>query len=135
MYPGKVNSPVAVLTASINESSTDIKVSAVQVLPPPPNIAVIGVDTINPEIIRYSSIAGDYLTGVTRAFNADGVLGQAQDWEAGTTIARFFTEYDYAQLISNINDRTVPRDGGRNIWVTSGEPTPISVGDLWVETW
>ena len=28
MYPGKVNSPVAVLTASINESSTDIKVSA-----------------------------------------------------------------------------------------------------------
>lgn len=98
MYPGQVNSPTTELTNAITNSQTSITLLNAAVLPPAPNLAVIGVGE-NAETILYQNKTGNTLSGVTRGFQ-----GTAQAWQAGTAVARNFTEYDYNALKENIEN-------------------------------
>lgn len=97
MYKGKVNSPHTMLVNAINSTQTSIEVIDSNVLPDAPNICTIGVG-VDAETVAYTSIAGNILT-VERGFQ-----GVALEWEAGTVVARNFTEYDYEALRSNIDE-------------------------------
>ena len=96
MYKGIPNSPEATLTSDINASQTTITVSDANIIPEVPNILVIGGNTDNPETVKVTGKNGNTLT-VERGFQ-----GVPRSWEAGTIVARNFTEYDYNALKENI---------------------------------
>lgn len=96
MYPGKVNSPTTILDGGINDVINTINVINGSVLPVSPNIAVIGTE-VDAETILYANRVGNVLSNITRGFQ-----GVAKAWSSGETIARLFTEYDYASLKSNL---------------------------------
>jgi len=98
MYAGKVNSPATILDGAIDNTVTTINVIDGSVLPTAPNIAVIGVAE-DAETILYVGKTANQLTSVTR-----GYQGTAKAWDSGATIARMFTEYDYASLKANIGE-------------------------------
>lgn len=98
MYPGKVNSPATVLDGAIDDVVTTINVIDGSVLPNAPNIAVIGTGE-DAETILYGTKVENALSNVTRGFQ-----GTAKAWNSGTSIARMFTEYDYAKLKQNIEN-------------------------------
>ena len=98
MYAGKVNSPATILDGAIDNTVTTINVIDGSVLPTAPNIAVIGVAE-DAETILYVGKTANQLTSVTR-----GYQGVAKAWDSGETIARMFTEYDYASLKANIGE-------------------------------
>lgn len=96
MYKGIPNSPEATLTSDINSSQTTITVSDANIIPEVPNILAIGGNTDNPETVKVTGKNGNTLT-VERGFQ-----GVPRSWEAGTIVARNFTEYDYNALKENI---------------------------------
>lgn len=96
MYKGIPNSPEATLTSDINSSQTTITVSDANIIPEVPNILVIGGNTDNPETVKVTGKDGNTLT-VERGFQ-----GAPRSWNAGTIVARNFTEYDYNALVENI---------------------------------
>lgn len=96
MYKGIPNSPEATLTSDINSSQTTITVSDANIIPEVPNILVIGGNTDNPETVKVTGKNGNTLT-VERGFQ-----GVPRSWNAGTIVARNFTEYDYNALVENI---------------------------------
>lgn len=96
MYKGIPNSPEATLTSDINSLQTTITVSDANIIPEVPNILVIGGNTDNPETVKVTGKNGNTLT-VERGFQ-----GVPRSWNAGTIIARNFTEYDYNALKENI---------------------------------
>lgn len=95
MYKGVANSPETTITNNINESDTLIYVLDETRVPEPPNLMVLGTGT-SAETIKVISIDGNALT-VERGFQ-----GVPRSWNAGTVIARNFTEYDYNALKENI---------------------------------
>ncbi|MNW36732.1 hypothetical protein D3C74_137500 [compost metagenome] len=97
MYSGKVNSPQSELSTAITDTDTEIELLDSSVLPPAPNLAVILAGEIS-ETIRYAGIDGNKLTGVERGFQGD-----AQTWQAGTKVARYFNAYDHDAFKSNID--------------------------------
>ncbi|MNB69321.1 hypothetical protein D3C75_158490 [compost metagenome] len=92
LYPGKVNSPITQLVIAITDTATTLTLENASVLPPGPNIAVLG-DEEDAETILYTSITGNSLTGVTRGFQ-----GIAKAWSPQTPVARRFTAYDYDSI-------------------------------------
>src|SRR5574344_1770433 len=139
MYPGKVNSPKALTEDIIGASETTIEVSDGSVLPAVPNLAVLGSGE-NCETILYTVKTGNILSGITRGFQ-----GTAQEWPAGTPIARNFTEYDHAAFKANIEDLSTSKlgktDDGKDVTVTAtaaatranlttGEKLSVIVGKL-----
>lgn len=96
MYPGKVNSPATTLDGGINDSVTTITVVDASKLASAPNLAVIGTGE-DAETILYTGISSNDLTGCTREFQ-----GAAKAWDSGTSVARFFTAYDYDTLRTNL---------------------------------
>ncbi|MED0766007.1 hypothetical protein P4S83_01830 [Aneurinibacillus thermoaerophilus] len=98
MYPAIVNSPLTSLVAAIDDTQDTIEVADGSKLPDAPNLATIGGGE-NAETVLYTGKSGNTLTGVTRGFQ-----GTARAWSAGTQIGRFFTEYDYAAMKTNIED-------------------------------
>jgi len=98
MFPGKVNSPATTLDGAIDNTVTTIDVIDGSVLPTAPNIAVIGTGE-DAETILYVGKTANQLTTVTR-----GYQGTAKAWDSGATIARMFTEKDYASLKANIEE-------------------------------
>lgn len=96
MYKGIPNSPEATLTSDINSTQTTITVSDANIIPEVPNILVIGGNTDNPETVKVTGKNGNTLT-VERGFQ-----GVPRSWNAGTIVARNFTEYDYNALVENI---------------------------------
>ncbi len=109
MYKGIPNSPEATLTSDINASQTTITVSDTNIIPEVPNILVIGGNTDNPETVKVTGKNGNTLT-VERGFQ-----GVPKSWEAGTIVARNFTEYDYNALKENIE----------TLWNSKAEKTDI----------
>ena len=99
MYPAKNNSPATTLSVACTATATSIVVVDASVLPPAPNLAVLGADE-NAEIIRYSAIDSNVLSGVTRGIN--GTTPQA--WIVGTNVARNFTSYDHDTFKANIEE-------------------------------
>lgn len=99
MYPSVNNSVPTELTGDIAAAETNIPVINGAVLPAGPNIATIDADD-NAELVYYTAIEGNTLTGCVRGYN--GTL--AQVWSAGTLVYRAYTAADHAAFIRNIED-------------------------------
>ena len=140
MFPGKVNSPATTLDGAIDNTVTTIDVIDGSVLPTAPNIAVIGTGE-DAETILYGTKATNQLTSVTR-----GYQGVAKAWDSGETIARMFTEKDYANLKANIEahetditeiEKVVPRkiktDATAAPAVTNDTTEGYAVNSLWID--
>lgn len=98
MYPAIANSPVTQLANAIDDTVTSIEVVDGNRLPDAPNLATIGRGE-NPETILYTVKNGNVLSGITRGFQ-----GTAQNWQAGTQVARLFTAHDFEVFRENILD-------------------------------
>ena len=96
MYPGIPFSPSTTLAQGIGAADTTITLADSSVLPDAPNYATIGTDETG-EVILYAAKAGNILSGCVR-----GVEGTAQQWNAGTVIARNWNNIDYQNLIDNV---------------------------------
>ena len=97
MYKGKNGSPQTSLTEAISASDVSMVLDDVSVLPPAPNICVIGNDA-NAEIVFYAEITGNTVSGLIRGLN--GTIAAPR--EAGSIVARTFTTMDHDTLIDNI---------------------------------
>ena len=97
MYPAKVNSPATTLSSGINDIVTTIPLTDASVVPAAPNLALIGTGE-DAETVLYTGKSGNDLTGCTRGFQ-----GTAKSWDSGTSVARFFTAYDYDTLRTNLS--------------------------------
>src|SRR5690554_1217485 len=98
MYKGVVNSPETTTTNDISNTDTIIYVLDETRVPDElPNLMTLGTGTAA-ETIKVLSVNGNALT-VERGFQ-----GVAEAWNAGTVIARNFTEYDYNALKENIEE-------------------------------
>lgn len=99
MYSAKSNSPETTIAIGISAADTTITLVDATVLPPAPNICTLG-DNENAEVISYTTITGNVLSGIVR-----GISGTtASVWPVGTIVARDFTSYDHDTFIGNIND-------------------------------
>ena len=98
MYPAKNNSPTTALTASLNSSDQTMTVENASVLPPAPNLAVIG-STDTAEIVLYTAISGNTVT-IVRGQNGT----TPGTWSAGTPVARNITALDHEIFRENILD-------------------------------
>lgn len=96
MYSGAVNSKATSIVGALDITTTTIQVLDGDTLPDAPNLLVLGGDSTSETVLMTEKI-GNTLT-IERA-----VQGMARSWQAGTLIARNFTEKDYATLIENIN--------------------------------
>lgn len=99
MYPAVNNSPRTYLTAGIAVGDTSMTVANVNVLPSAPNLIVLGVGD-DAEIIKYTAISGNTLTGLIRGIN--GTIAKA--WEENTVCARNWTAQDAEAIRENILD-------------------------------
>lgn len=99
MYPALNNSPRTVLTAAIEAADTSITVADATALATAPNLAVLGIDT-DAEIISYTDITGNVLSGVVRGVN--GTIPGS--WPVDTIVARNWTAYDAEAFRLNILD-------------------------------
>ena len=98
MFKGVANSPETTITNNISNLDTIIYVLDETRIPPElPNLMVLGTGT-GAETVKVVSIDGNAIT-VERGFQ-----GVAKAWNAGTIIARNFTEYDYNALVENVNE-------------------------------
>jgi len=96
MYKGMVNSPETTITNDINNTDTIIYVLDETKVPEElPNLMTLGTGT-SAETVKVLEVNGNALT-VERGFQ-----GTPRSWNAGTVIARNFTEYDYNALKVNI---------------------------------
>ena len=95
MFKGVANSPETTITNNISNSDTLIYVLDETRIPEPPNLMVLGTG-VGAETIKVLSIDGNAIT-VERGFQ-----GIPRAWNAGTIIARNFTEYDYNTLVENV---------------------------------
>lgn len=122
MYEASANSPHTTLTADIDDITTTIPVYDTSVLPPPPNIVVIGYTSAVGETVLYESIGENTLMNCIRGFQ-----GTARSWPSTTKVARVFTAYDHNTFIANINalnvrfDEYTPGSGDTSV-VDGGTP-------------
>lgn len=133
MYPAIANSPVTQLANAIDDTVTSIEVVDGSRLPDAPNLATIGRGE-NPETILYTKKNGNVLSGITRGFQ-----GTAQNWQAGTQVARLFTAHDFEVFRENILDLKSAHDahkaenvtdfgGVHGLSIESGSFTPLVEG-------
>ncbi len=99
MYKGIAFSPQAALADNISATETIIPVTDISAFPEAPSYATIGTDE-GGETILYAAKTDAALSGCTR-----GIEGAAQAWQSGTTIARNFTNADFADIQKNIRQQ------------------------------
>ena len=104
MYPAINNSPVTTLAAAITTASTTIELVDASCLPAAPNLCTIGTDD-TAELVLYTGISGNSLTGCTRGFNNTTIKG----WALGSKVYRAHTAYDHQTFIDNLNDLAASR--------------------------
>ena len=97
MYPGVANSVETFLTQPLSIDGTVLYVADGSVFGQLPNLAVLGSDQ-TAETILVKSKRSDGGFDVDRAFE-----GSKKRWDKATTAARNFTNYDYKQIVDNIN--------------------------------
>lgn len=97
MYPGVANSVETFLTQPLSIDGTVLYVADGSVFGELPNLAVLGSDQ-TAETILVKSKRSDGGFDVDRAFE-----GSKKRWDKATTAARNFTNYDYKQIVDNIN--------------------------------
>lgn len=98
MYAGINNSPQTVTTAEITASAQSIPVSSIAVFPAGPNLATLGTGD-DAEVVQYTAISGNELTGCVRGFGGT----TAKIWPTDTVVYRAFTLEDYRRLCVNID--------------------------------
>ena len=98
MYAGINNSPQTVTTAEITASAQSIPVSSTAVFPAGPNLATLGTGD-DAEVVQYTAISGNELTGCVRGFGGT----TAKIWPTDTVVYRAFTLEDYRRLCVNID--------------------------------
>lgn len=98
MYAGINNSPQTVTTAEITASAQSIPVSSTAVFPAGPNLATLGTGD-DAEVVQYTAISGNELTGCVRGFGGT----TAKIWPTDTVAYRAFTLEDYRRLCVNID--------------------------------
>ncbi len=98
MYTGIAFSPQVALGDNISATETVIPVTDISAFPEAPSYATIGTDE-GGETILYAAKTDTALSGCTR-----GIEGTAKAWQAGTTIARNFTNADLLALQRNIRE-------------------------------
>jgi hypothetical protein len=96
MYPAKNGSPKTTLSQDITAAATSMVLADVSVLPPAPNLAVLGEEE-TAEIVLYNEISGNVVSGMIRGINGT----TASVWTSGTSVARNFTSYDHDTIIEN----------------------------------
>lgn len=96
MYPAKNGSPKTTLAQDITAAATSMVLADVSVLPPAPNLAVLGEEE-TAEIVLYNEISGNVVSGMIRGINGT----TASVWTSGTSVARNFTSYDHDTIIEN----------------------------------
>lgn len=96
MYPAKNGSPKTTLAQDITAAATSMVLADVSVLPPAPNLAVLGEEE-TAEIVLYNDISGNVVSGMIRGINGT----TASVWTSGTSVARNFTSYDHDTIIEN----------------------------------
>ena len=96
MYPAKINSIPTTITGAISATDTEIFVLDDSRIPDPPNLLVLGENSMQAETVKLISKDGNRLT-VARGFQ-----NAARAWNEGTTIARNFTAYDHDAFADNI---------------------------------
>ena len=99
MYPAQNNSPKTYLAEAISASDTSMTLIDASVLPEAPNLLVIGIND-NAEIIQYSAITGNVVSGLIRGVN--GTI--PQPWEIDSIVARNWTAQDAEAFRENILD-------------------------------
>lgn len=99
MYPAINNSPRTTLAAAITAMDTELTLENASVLPAAPNLMVLGTGD-DAEIISYTAISGNVVTGLVRGVN--GTIAGA--WPINTIVARNFTAADHEALRLNILD-------------------------------
>ena len=99
MYPAMPGSPKTQLAADLAANGTSMTVSDASVLPDAPNICVIG-DDATAEIVSYTTITGNVVSGLVRALGGT----TASMWATGTDVARNYTSFDHDRFIENIQD-------------------------------
>ena len=99
MYSAKAGSPKTQLTAELSASGTSMSVADASVLPPAPNLCVLG-DNETAEVVMYTEI-----TGNTVKLSQRGLGGTtASVWPVNTDVARNYTSFDHDRFIENIED-------------------------------
>lgn len=99
MYPAINNSPVSTLAQAITATATEIELVDASVLPAAPNLVTIGTDE-TAELVLYTAVSSNRLTGCTRGFNST----TAKQWAVGTKVYRCYTAYDHDTFRKNILD-------------------------------
>ena len=97
MYPAKINSIPTTITGAISSTDTTIFVLDDSRIPEPPNLLVLGENSMQAETVKLVVKSGNMLT-VERGFQS-----AARAWDASTTIARNFTAYDHDTFADNIS--------------------------------
>ena len=97
MYAAKAGSPKTVLALEISAVATQMTVADASVMPPAPNLAVLGSDP-SAEIVSYAGKTGNVLSGLVRGLGGT----TASVWPANTLVARNFTSFDHDRFITNI---------------------------------
>ena len=104
MFPAKINSIPTTITGAITATDTTIFVLDDSRIPDPPNLLVLGDNSMNAETVKLTAKSGNELT-VTR-----GLQNAARAWNEGTTIARNFTAYDHDTFADNIGITAAAQD-------------------------
>ena len=99
MYPAMPGSPKTTLAADLTAAATSMTLSDATVLPAAPNLAVIGDDE-TAEVVSYTSISGNVVSGLVRALGGT----TASAWATGSGVARNFTSFDHDRFKENIED-------------------------------
>ncbi|MCL6605633.1 MAG: hypothetical protein K6T94_22445 [Paenibacillus sp.] len=123
MYPAMPNSPGTELSAAITAVVTTIPVLSVAALLAAPNLTTIGVDETS-EVILYTGISGNTLTGCTRGFGGT----TARSWATASKVARYFTAADHNAFKANIEDHET-RLGRVDLTQVLGPGTSVITAD------
>ena len=99
MYSAKAGSPKTQLTAELSASGTSMSVADASVLPPAPNLCVLGDDE-TAEVVMYTEITGNIVKLSQRGLGGT----TASVWPANTDVARNYTSFDHDRFIENIED-------------------------------
>lgn len=99
MYKAKSGSPITYLSSGITATDTTITVEDITAIPEAPNLLTIQDET-NFETIKYETINGNILEGVTRGFDDT----TAHEFLEESIISRKFTAYDQNSIIENLNN-------------------------------
>lgn len=89
--------------AVVLQGATSIPVEDIAQFPAPPNYAtLINRATNEFETVTYTGILGDSLTGCIR-----GVEGLDREWDASTSVGRYFTAIEWNEMIDKLGVASV----------------------------